>query len=306
MEPLIEFVDANLIPELEALDQAISSEDLRTAAMHRLFLTDAFLWLHLGAEIGIYPWDGAEECLNEYLRPFFESLVSAEANTRSDRPTSYANRSKESLDLISAFPHFAGILIEKAMRGDRDLLSAEQNRFTHPEKLMSTFQALQLLSDTLRHQTTRTFITAINFLPRDDWDLIWRVECSSQEVRDSERPDFAGPTKALLFAGYLRLYRYGLQIKDLFESLADDPHLDSTDLSRIRDRARETLKWLVNLSSKVTADRLSVVQTEIVEALEEQARNDPNVSFDLVASIQKSMEESLGFIGLPFRVLQSA
>ncbi len=42
----------------------------------------------------------------------------------------------------------------------------------------------------------------------------------------------------------------------------------------------------------------------MIEALEEQARNDPNVSFDLVASIQKSMEESLAFIGLPFWVLE--
>lgn len=306
MEPLIDFLEANLIPDLEALDQAISSDDLRTAAMHRLFVTDAFLWLHLGAEIGIYPLDGAKECLDEYLRPFFKSLVSAEASRRGDRPASYANHSKESLDLVNAFPRFAGILIEKAMRGDRDLLSAEQNRFTRPENLISTFQALQLLSDTLRHQTTRTFITAVNFLPPDAWNLIWRAECSSKEVEESERPDFAGPTKASLFAGYLRVYRYGLQMKDLLESLIGDPRLDSTDLSRIRDRTREMLKWLVNLSSQVTADRLSVVQTEIIEALEEQAQKDPNVSLDLVASIQKSMEESLGFIGLPFRVLQPA
>jgi hypothetical protein len=59
-----------------------------------------------------------------------------------------------------------------------------------------------------------------------------------------------------------------------------------------------------SLSSKVTSDRLALVQTEVVEALEEQAGDDPNVSFALVASIQKSMEESLAFIGLPFWVLE--
>ncbi len=253
MDPLIDFLDADLIPDVDALNQAISSGDLPTAAMHRLFLTDAFLWLHLGAEIGMFPRDAAEECLDEYLRPFFDSLTSPEISERSGSPTSYANHSDESWDLLKAFPHFAGILIEKAMRGDRDLLSAEQNRFTHPTGLVSIFQALQLLSAGLRHHTTRIFITAVNFLRPDDWNSIWRVRCSPEEVEESERPHFAGSSKASVFAGYLRVYRYGLQMKDLFESLTDDPRLDSTDLSRFRDRAHEMLKWLVNLSSKVTA-----------------------------------------------------
>jgi hypothetical protein len=121
---------------------------------------------------------------------------------------------------------------------------------------------------------------------------------------ESERPDFEGLSKASVFAGYLRLYRYGLQMKDLFESLTDDPRLDSTDLARIRDRVHGMLKWLVNLSSKVTSDRLALVQTEVIEALEEQAGHDPNVSFVLVASIQKSMEESFASIGLPLWVLE--
>jgi hypothetical protein len=304
MEPLIDFLDADLIPELDALDQAISSGDKPRAAMHRLFLTDAFLWLHLGAEIGIFPLDAAEECLDGYLRPFFESLASPETSERSESPASYANHSEESWNLVKAFPHFAGILIEKAMRGDRDLLSAEQNRFTYARGLVSTFQSLQLLSDYLRSHTTRTFITAVNFLDPDDWNSIWKVRCSPEEVEESERPEFKGLSKATIFAGYLRLYRYGLQAKDLFESLTDDPRLDAADLAKVRDRVHEMLGWLVNLSSKVTSDRLALVQTEVVEALEEQAGDDPNVSFALVASIQKSMEESLAFIGLPFWVLE--
>jgi hypothetical protein len=45
-----------------------------------------------------------------------------------------------------------------------------------------------------------------------------------------------------------------------------------------------------------------VVQTELIEALEEQAHTDSNVSLALVSAIQESMEESLDVIGLPLFV----
>jgi hypothetical protein len=302
MDRLIHFLDSDLIPEIEGLEQSISRADVYASAMYRLFITDGFLWLHLGVEIGAFPKEAAQDCLDEYFRPFFRSLNSPDSGERSGSPTAYANHSDESWALITAFPHFAGILIEKAMRGDRDVLSSEQSLFGRPDNLVTMFQSLLLLRDHLRRNAVRGFVRTVNFVSGEEWQSTWRGTCSPEEVEKAEATDFAGSTKARIFAGYLILYRYGLQMKDLFDGFADDPLLDSTDLLKVRSRVREMLKWLVNLSSRLSSHRLGVVQTELIEALEEQAHTDSNVSLALVSAIQESMEESLDVIGLPLFV----
>lgn len=59
MDSLFSFLDSKLIPELQALEQSIASDDSTSAQMHRHFLVDDFLWLHLGAEIGSFSVNAA-------------------------------------------------------------------------------------------------------------------------------------------------------------------------------------------------------------------------------------------------------
>jgi hypothetical protein len=73
--------------------------------------------------------------MREYVSPFFESLKAPELKERGKSPTSYTSHSEESWALVLAFPHFGGILIEKAMRGDENLLSSEQVLFKDPDKV---------------------------------------------------------------------------------------------------------------------------------------------------------------------------
>jgi hypothetical protein len=299
MDDLIQLLDFNLIPELEGLKQSTSSATIDEAAMHRLFITDVFLWMHLGVEIEVFPMKAAEECFDEYLRSFFQSINSSEAGARTGSPTSYANHSNESWTLILAFPHFAGILIEKAMRGESNLFSSEQSLFSRPDTLVPMFRSLLLVRDHLQHNAVRSFIRAVNFFSAAQWDSLWRENCSPEDVERAEAPEFSGLNKASVFAGYLILYRYGLQMKELLETFAKDPHVEPADAIKVGVRVREMQKWIVNLYNRFSSDRLALIQTELTEALEEQARRDENVSFTFVAAIQKSMEESLNFIGIP-------
>jgi hypothetical protein len=298
MDGLIQLLHSNLIPELEDLERSTSSGDVDAAAVHRLFIVDAFLWIHLGVEIGAFDAEAAGECLDEYIRPFFLSLNSSGSGERVDSPTLYGNHSNESWALIIALPHFAGILIEKAMRGDSDLLYSGQSLFSRPRELVTLFQSLLLLRDHLQHNAVQQFIRAVNFFSPEKWESAWREKCSPQEVERAEVADFSGPIKASVFAGYLILYRYGLQMRDLFEAFSKDPLLDPTDLIKAHDRVREMSKWPVNLSSRSSSEHLGLVQTEIAEEIENQVGSE-GVSSSLVSAIQQSMNESLEFIGIP-------
>lgn len=188
------------------------------------------------------------------------------------------------------------------MRGDNDLLASQPVVFSEPNRLTLIFQSLLLLHDHLQHHTVRAFIHAVNLVAPDEWSSLWRGDFASEEVIEAQAVDFHGSTKASIVAGYLRLYRFSLQMKELFDTLQIDSRVNSSDLIKLRDRIREMLKWLINLSSSVTTNRLATVQTEVANSLEEQARKDSNVSFDFISAIETSMQESLSFIGIPMYV----
>jgi hypothetical protein len=302
MDRLIDFLESDVVPELEALERSSVSGLSDAATASRFFLADAFLWLHLGVEIGAFSEPAAREAFDEYFGPFFRLLSSQEAAERGGSPTEYVLHSDESWELVRAFPHFGGILIEKAMRGDGDLFSAQQNVFGNPRSLVGTFQSLLLLRDHIAHSpAARWFIRGINFASSELWRSAWRVECSPEEVikADADASDVSEPSQALTFAGYLALYRYGLQMKDLFKACAEDPLLDSTDLSKLDDRGREMRKWLVNLTSSVAAERFEAVKSKLTLALRRQANTDDNITRAFIDEIERSMDEAMDFVGIP-------
>jgi hypothetical protein len=298
MNEIIEVIDSELVPELDELAISAVSGLPEKSAMHRLFIADALVWMHLGVEIGVFPMDAAIECFNVYFGPFFESLRPEEPKDVIDTPGSYVSHSNESWRLLNAFPRFSQVLIEKAMRGESGLFLDEQSLFSYPDRLIPVFQSLSILRDQLRRNAVRAFVRALNFFSSAEWATLWDRDCSPDDVARAEAIDHQDPDKACVICGYLILYRYGLHTKYLLETFS--PRLDSTDMFKVTNRLREMSKWIINLSSRVSSDRLALVQTEVVERLERQATgNDAR----LVSAVQRSMEESLGFIGVPMFVL---
>ena len=88
-------------------------------------------------------------------------------------------------------------------------------------------------------------------------------------------------------------------MKDLFEACAEDPLLDSTDLSKLDYRGREMRKWLVNLTSSVAPERLEAVKSMLTLALRRQANTDDNITRAFIDRIERSMDEALDFVGIP-------
>jgi hypothetical protein len=102
MHRLQQFTVGTIAPELDKLRLHPTIENDPSAAMVSFSMIEAFLWLHLGVEVGAFPTQASDDVYKAYYLPFFQSLSRA--------------HSFQSSAIYLALPEFARALIGKAMR----------------------------------------------------------------------------------------------------------------------------------------------------------------------------------------------
>ena len=303
-----QFVIGELVPELANVEGAITKKQYDELAMVRSFVGEKFLWLHLGTEVGAFPRTVSLAVYKAYLEPFFRSLADPSAVGE------YAAHSRESKAMRKSFPPFAQQLFDSALRIVFDaklnleatVFLAQQCVFKKPANLIGLFQTHLLLRDHVwRNHAVRWFIRALNFSTDEFWKSLWKQDCTPEQVTQYYADPDPEPSKAVMYAGYLGIYRYGAQVMQLNESVQDDSVLDSTDVSKLLSRIREMQSWTVNLSSGQVSTRFEAVRQGLSEALRRQSETD-DLAEATVAEIENSINEALEYIGIPQLALKSA
>jgi hypothetical protein len=305
MHRLQNFVIGEVIPELAAVEHARTERQLDELAMVRCFVAEKFLWLHLGTEIGTFPKSASLAVYDSYLAPFFRGLVDPE------RVNEYAPHSRESQAMRKAFTPFAQDLFDRALHVlfdnkasvERDIFLARPVLFEMPQRLIGLFQTHLLLRDHVwRSPAVRWFIRALNFSTEEFWNFIWKQDCSPEQITEADAEEVPEPSKALMYAGYLGMYRYGAQVKQLNESVQDDEILGSFDVLKLLARIREIQGWTINLNSDEVSRRFEAVRQGLSDALQAQSKTEKNVDARMVVEIENSINEALEFVGIPQRV----
>jgi hypothetical protein len=301
MHRLQNFVTTELVPELDALERAYVEQEFDEVAMLQSFLAEKFLWLHLGTEIGAFPPPDAAAVFDSYLAPFF----------RQNPPGGEGFFLSQGVRL--SFTPFAHYLFERALFfsnlplkavGDeeikKEIFGAQQVIFEEPKTLTGLFQThLLLRGHVWRNPAVRWFIRALNFSTQEFWNSIWDQDCSPEQVIDAYSETDPKPKKALMYAGFLGMFRYGAQVRQLGESIPDDRILAHYDVLKLLSRIREIQGWTINLRSGEVSQRFESVRQGLSQALQSQSYVDENVTEEIVVEIEKSVNDALEFIGVP-------
>jgi|SRR5579864_970096 len=289
-----------LAPELAALERATSEREFDEVAMLQSFIAEKFLWLHLGAEIGAFPMSASAAVFSKYLAPFFAG-ESAVVNMKFSPPP-------EGVRL--AFVPFAQDLFERALSFsgryikveelEKEVFGAQLVLFERSKTLSGLFQThLLLRGHVWRNPAVRWFIRALNFSTQEFWNSIWNQECSPEQVTAAYAEANPEPGKAVIYAGYLGMFRYGAQVKQLSESVQNDRVLAHYDVLKLLSRIREIQGWTINLSSGQVSRRFESVRQGLSKALQRQRDVDKNITREMVFEIERSVNEALEFIGVP-------
>ena len=160
MHRLQTFLTEVLFPTLSALSTEATTSKPQQLSLMRREVVEHVLWLHLGTEIGAFPYRQSRKIYTAYLGPFFQSLVSRDLDERAAMAAGrvYVAHSEESRALVLGLPRYANILVEKAMRSE-DIFESERLEFRNAQSLSGLFQTLLLLhsrfavSETVRQFT---------------------------------------------------------------------------------------------------------------------------------------------------------
>jgi hypothetical protein len=287
MHTLQEFLLKNVVPAVEQLRQAQQHKNLPTTRGAYASVLESFLWLHLGTEIGVFPPEASRAIASTYYGDFFQSL-----NRPRDEMLEkvefasklYVGDTPESRELKATFPDFI-ILIEQAMRG-QNAFDAQRNEFRDPVSLKPAFKnflrlALVLASDPL----VQRFTSISQFTDAAEWEAEWRGgDCNSEEVElAGENAELAArPTPAIIFAGFLRLWSYSYQLREM-SSMYEGEEIRGDDRFKLLDRVKNILRWRINLRSRELANRFESVRSELKKQLDNQAAEtgslQPSVDF---------------------------
>jgi hypothetical protein len=302
MHTLQEFVTNNVRPAIADLSESkIRRYQPETRGAYATVF-ESFLWLHLGTEIGIFPYEVSTEVTSFYYQPFFQSL-----NAKRDQilhvrdfeefkkvqfaSTLYVYDTPESTELKAAFPEFK-ILIEHAMRGE-NALKVQPNEFTNPTSLRPLFKNFLRLAGILSADPIlRRFTNISQFTNETEWQNEWREgDCSPEEVEQAaENQNLKSRSPAVIFAGFLRLWSYSHQLTQIVQMYQDEP-VRSDDRFKLIDRVKNILRWRINLRSAETANRFEAIRNALKVRLDHQAMEGENLA-GAVDTIKKSFDSA--------------
>jgi hypothetical protein len=295
MHRLAAFVTERILPDLNVLEAATLQRNHGIAKVFRSRLVENFLWLHLGTELRAFPSDASLGVFDKFFIPFFESLLSRDERKLASMHENklYVAHSADSEALLYSFPRFAVILIELAMRGQKDIFSHEPNKFSRPSYLTSPFQTLLGLgSEVIKDPDILEFIYQINFADHETWDRAWEsdrlseVFITSSRIRVSQSPSIS--------AGFIKLWGYVAQVKHFFSNLGDREDLPREDVFKLQQRAREIQSWQINLRSVDNTTRFDRVRLRMSERIERDVDAD-RIKAKAASLIQDSMDTAFEF-----------
>lgn len=272
MHRLGQFIVGTLLPRLDRLG-AVSGKPAWLAET-RAEIIEAFLWLHLGVEIGSFPEGASREVYKTYIVPFFRSLMTKDPVLLEEmkRGERYVAHSPESEALVFALPRYATILSEMAMRGD-EVFTKEQAGFEKPDGLQGLFQTLSLLySSFVASPAVRQFTYEVNFERENAWDKDWSTIFTADEVREADISGSASPI-ALTFAGYLNFWGHGVRCREAVQDFEGSEEASFSDVWKLRDRVSEIQSWRINLRSRHVANRFELIQKKIAAELRTPTRD---------------------------------
>src|SRR5439155_1385075 len=112
--------------------------------LRRAEIIESLLFLHVGADVGVFPRESVRLLYPLYIQGFFSTIRSFDPQEQAKYGTTYVPHSPESRKIYASLPHFAGILFEKAMRGE-DIFESEPLRLESHLAVGGLCQALLLL-----------------------------------------------------------------------------------------------------------------------------------------------------------------
>jgi len=301
LEVLEDFPDpvGDLSESIERPNKSAVPEGEESAwrAETRAEIIEAFLWLHLGVEIGSFPEEATRAAYKAVLAPFFKSLLSRDDVVLDQLRFGerYVAHSPESQALVLALPRYASILVELAMR-EEEVFGKEQAGFDDPGGLRSLFQTLSLLySSFVANPAVRQFTYELNFAEPHVWERDWKKNCTGNEAREADISG-SGPPIALTLAGYLNFWGHGARCAELFQGLEGSEEVSTFDIGRLRNRFSELLRWRINLRSRDSTERFERIQEGLVQQLQRETKTlkvDPRG----LALLQESMESAFELWG---------
>jgi hypothetical protein len=298
MHILQEFVLERIDPLSVAMKEDTEASR-STKRRRRADFFESFLWLHLGAEIGAFPFDVAATVYTAYFEQFFSALNAPTSDTLQQtrdifRSQLYVYDTPESRELKASFPNHV-ILIEKAMRGE-DILRAQLSYFSSSGALRPLFNNLLFLSIRLAaDRAVRRFVEAVQFFDEKEWDEWWDSgKCDPDEIVLYAEGATVEHKAAIAFAGYLTVWRTTYQFQQLFESCEKDYNLSSDDRFKLSDRVRDMVRWRMSLTNLIASQRFDAIASRLKTNLDAQARKD--VEFQpVVNQIKESFDKVFQF-----------
>jgi hypothetical protein len=201
----------------------------------------------------------------------------------------YVYDTPESKELKSAFPDFT-MLIEQGMRG-QDPFSVQRNEFRDSDALRPILKnflrlALVLASDPL----IQRFTSISQFTDERKWENAWHGgDCAADEVAIAGETDGReGPSPAVILAGFLRLWGYSHQLREM-SNMYETEDIEADDRFKLLDRIKSNLRWRINLRSREAANRFESVRDGLKKNLDAEAAEATNLRTS-VDFIMKSMD----------------
>ncbi|MCU1304951.1 MAG: hypothetical protein JWQ87_5235 [Candidatus Sulfotelmatobacter sp.] len=277
-----EFVKRAVAPAIQGVMTAQERQFLPEQRRAQAAVFESFLWLHLGNEVGALPSKAVAETYENYYKDFFRNLNARKDPTLEQeqdlfRSKLYVNDTAQSRELKATFPNFV-ILIEKAMRGE-DVFTAQRNRFRDPEALRPIFKNFLRLATTLASDPLlQEFTSLFQFADPREWAKQWGSgECTAEQVALAEDEPDKVPRAAVVYVGYLRLWSYTHQLRQMAELYEQDRSISSDDRFKLIDRAKEILGWRINLTSLEASKRFEQVASSLKAKLDQQAEEQPDL-----------------------------
>jgi hypothetical protein len=296
LQRLEQFLIGTLLPSVTRASELLRSGEASRLAEARSEVVEAFLWLHLGVEVGAFAEEQSGEIYKQYGLPFFESLLLQEFGEREERPPEYVAHSEESIALLGTLPRYAAILAEKAMRRE-EIFGEELLEFDNHDSVHGLFQTLLLFYTSFAaNPAVRQFTYELNFADDDAWDRDWETGCSAEDVRKADLSGSGSPI-AQTFAGYLAFWGYGAKLREAFENAGEGEEVSASDLFRLRTRTWEIQSWRMNLRSGRAVYRLEKIRQKVEEEIGKEAEQ-PGIDPECAGLIRRSMDEALELWGV--------
>jgi hypothetical protein len=297
MHTLQEFVLRNVLPALEQLRKAQQRKEFAATRGAYASTFESFLWLHLGAEINVFPAEPSQAIASTLYGNFFRSLNRPHDGILEKVDFAsrlYVSDTSESRELKATFPDFV-IMIEKAMRGE-DAFNTQRNEFRDAISLKPAFKNFLRLASVLGSDSqVQHFTNVSQFTDTAGWEAEWRGgDCNAEEIEfAAENVEIAVRPPARIFAGFLRLWSYTYQLTEM-SNMYEGEEMRSDDRFKLIDRIKSILRWRINLRSREAANRFESVRSELKKRLSEQAAESENLRSS-VEFIKTSLDSVFAF-----------